>query len=61
MNPELVPDDSDLLGFPEGVGPFVAGCLQSGIGSGVLNAANRRTRFCSNDRVGESGSCNRWP
>ena len=40
MNPELVPDDSDLLGFPEGVGPFVAGCLQSGVGSGVLNAAN---------------------
>src|SRR6516225_7083935 len=24
MNPELVPDDSDLLGFPEGGGPFVA-------------------------------------
>jgi len=25
MNPELVADDSDLLGFPEVVGPFVAG------------------------------------
>jgi hypothetical protein len=38
MNPELVLDDSDLLGFPEGVGAFVAGCLQSGVGSGVLGS-----------------------
>jgi len=38
MNPERVPDDSDLLGFPEGVGPFVAGRLQSGLGSGVLGS-----------------------
>src|SRR5262245_1098061 len=44
MNPELVADDSDLLGFPEVVGPFVAGRLQSGLGSGVLgsNNANRK-------------------
>src|SRR6516162_2173125 len=38
MNPELVADDSDLLGFPEGGGPFVAGSLQSGLGSGALGS-----------------------
>jgi hypothetical protein len=31
MNAELVADDSDLLGFPEGIGLFVAGPLQSGL------------------------------
>jgi len=36
MNPELVVDDSDLLGFPEAVGPFVAGRLQSGLGVAFL-------------------------
>ena len=36
MNPELVADDSDLLGFPEVVGPFVAGRLQSGLGVAFL-------------------------
>ena len=36
MNPELVVDDSDLLGFPEAVGPFCGRSLAIRLRSGVL-------------------------